>query len=45
MKRLLPILQAIIVTQAQVSLRDVAQLADKIAEVMPSLCRLCAFIW
>jgi hypothetical protein len=33
-----PNTQAIIVTQAQVAQDDVAQLADKIAEVTPSLC-------
>ena len=36
--RLPPNIQAIIATQAQVALDDVAQLADKIAEVMPPSC-------
>jgi hypothetical protein len=35
MNGLLPNIQAIIATQAQVTLDDVAQLADKIVEVMP----------
>jgi hypothetical protein len=44
--RLPPNIQAIIVTQAQVALEDVAQLADKIAEVTPPpLCRSCVFVW
>jgi hypothetical protein len=36
--RLPPNIQAIIATQAQVALDDVAQLADKIAEVTPPPC-------
>jgi hypothetical protein len=43
--RLPPNIQAIIATQAQVSLDDVAQLADKIAEVTLPPCRLCIFVW
>jgi len=40
-----PNIQAIIATQAQVSLYDVAQLADKVAKVTPSPCRPCVFTW
>jgi hypothetical protein len=44
MNRLLPNIQAIIATQAQVALDKVAHLAHKIAEVTPPPCRLLIFI-
>jgi len=43
--RLPPNIQAIIAMQAKVSLDNVAQLVDKIAEVTPPPCGPCVFIW